>query len=88
VYARNRGVAGSKLITRFMLLLLGIHLTSETKEIYAELSRLTEKIKAEGYLPHTRLVLRDVDTTKIQHNITQWQKTTTFDVVMKSLQSE
>jgi hypothetical protein len=49
---------------------------------------LTEKIKAEGYLPHTRLVLRDVDTTKIQHNITQWQKTTTFDVVMKSLQSE
>jgi hypothetical protein len=33
----------------------------ETKEIYAELSRLTEKIKAEGYLPDTRLVLRDVD---------------------------
>ncbi|KAG0607081.1 hypothetical protein M758_8G001900 [Ceratodon purpureus] len=33
----------------------------ETKEIYVELSRLTEKIKAEGYLPDTRLVLRDVD---------------------------
>jgi hypothetical protein len=33
----------------------------ETKEIYAELSRLTEEIKAKGYLPDTRLVLRDVD---------------------------
>jgi len=33
----------------------------QTKEIYAELSRLTEKIKAEGYLPDTRLVLHDVD---------------------------
>jgi pentatricopeptide repeat protein len=32
----------------------------ETEEIYSELSRLTEKIKAEGYLPDTRLVLRDV----------------------------
>jgi len=33
----------------------------ETKEIYAELSRLTEKIKAKGYLPDTRLGLRNVD---------------------------
>jgi hypothetical protein len=28
------------------------------------------------------------NTTKIQHNITQWHKTRTFDVVMKSLQLE
>jgi len=33
----------------------------ETKEIFAELSRLTEEIKADGYLPDTRFVLHDVD---------------------------
>jgi len=31
------------------------------EEIFAELSRLTEKIKAEGYLPDTQLVLRNID---------------------------
>ena len=33
----------------------------EAKEIYATLNRLNEKIKAEGYVPDTRLVLRNVD---------------------------
>jgi hypothetical protein len=33
----------------------------EAKEIYAELDRLTEIIKAEGYVPDTRLVLQDID---------------------------
>jgi len=33
----------------------------ETKEIYAELRRLSERIKAEGYIPDTRLVLRNID---------------------------
>ena len=34
---------------------------SEAKEIYAELRRLSEKIKAEGYIPDTRLVLRNIE---------------------------
>ncbi|KAG0565624.1 hypothetical protein M758_7G001800 [Ceratodon purpureus] len=33
----------------------------ETKEIYAVLKRLSEKLKAEGYVPDTRLVLRNFD---------------------------
>ena len=33
----------------------------EAKEIYAELNRLTERIKAEGYIPDTRLVLQNID---------------------------
>ena len=34
---------------------------SEAKEIYAELRRLSKRIKAEGYIPDTRLVLRNID---------------------------
>ena len=34
---------------------------SETKEIYAELRRLSETIKANGYIPDTRLVLRNIE---------------------------
>ena len=34
---------------------------SEAKEIYAELRRLRKRIKAEGYIPDTRLVLRNID---------------------------
>jgi len=33
----------------------------EAKEIYVVLRRLNEKIKAEGYIPDTRLVLRNID---------------------------
>ena len=33
----------------------------EAKEIYAELRRLSETIKAEGYVPDTRLVLRNIE---------------------------
>jgi pentatricopeptide repeat protein len=33
----------------------------EAKQIYAELNRLTERIKAEGYIPDTRLVLENID---------------------------
>jgi hypothetical protein len=33
----------------------------EAKDIYAELSRLTEHIKAEGYIPDTWLVLHNID---------------------------
>lgn len=33
----------------------------EFKEIYAELNDLDEKLKAEGYIPDTRLVLRNID---------------------------
>ena len=33
----------------------------EAKEIYAELNILTEKMKAEGYIPDTRLVLHNID---------------------------
>lgn len=32
----------------------------EAEKIYAELSRLTEQIKAEGYTPETRLVLHNI----------------------------
>ena len=32
----------------------------EAKEIYAELNRLTEKMKAAGYIPDTRLVLHNI----------------------------
>ena len=34
---------------------------SEAKEIYAELRRLSETIKANGYIPDTRLVLRNIE---------------------------
>ena len=34
---------------------------SEATEIYAELRRLSEAIKAEGYIPDTRLVLRNIE---------------------------
>ena len=34
---------------------------SEAKEIYAELRRLSETIKANGYIPETRLVLRNIE---------------------------
>ena len=34
---------------------------SEAKEIYAELRRLSKRIKAEGYIRDTRLVLRNID---------------------------
>ena len=33
----------------------------EAKEIYAELDILTGKLKAEGYIPDTRLVLHNID---------------------------
>jgi pentatricopeptide repeat protein len=33
----------------------------EAKEIYAALQKLSEKLKAEGYVPNTRLVLRNFD---------------------------
>jgi len=33
----------------------------DAKEIYAEVRRLSEAIKAEGYIPDTRLVLRNID---------------------------
>jgi len=34
---------------------------SEANEIYAELRRLSETIKAEGYIPDTQLVLRNIE---------------------------
>ena len=33
----------------------------EAKAIYTELNKLTEKLKAEGYIPDTRLVLHDIN---------------------------
>ena len=39
----------------------------EAKEIYDVLSNLSKKLKAEGYIPDTRLVLRNIDEEKKVH---------------------